>query len=97
MVDMILRMVRARLNRTYTENNGAADSIDEYLRYRIQAAIEEMERMGIHPDGKPSDNLLIADYVCWSYSNRDKGEAMPDWLRIKLWERQMAEDTDHDS
>lgn len=94
MEEQILTMVRARLNRVSGGQGAAEDSLDEYLRSRISAAVEEMERMGIRLNGRSGDNLLAADYVCWSYANREKAERMPEWLRIKLWERQMAEGRD---
>lgn len=94
MEDVILKMCRARLNRLYaSRNSGTTDGLDEYLSYRILAAIQELETAGIRPDGSPGDNILVADYVCWSYANRDKGEGMPEWLRLRRWERHMAEGT----
>lgn len=98
MNETILKMVCVRLNRIYTPTgSGPEYDLTEYLRDRISAAIRELQRMGITPKEEPADELLVADYVCWEYANRDKAERMPDWLRIKLWERHMAEGTDDDA
>lgn len=92
MEETILKMVCVRLNRVYTPTgSGAEYDLTQYLRDRVSAAIQELERAGIYPDGGPADNLFVADYVCWEYANREKQEPMPDWLRLKRWERHMAE------
>lgn len=92
MTEIVLKMCRARLNRQYAEMHaGTTNGLDEYLRYRIAAALEEFRGWGIHPDGGPADNLLLADYVCWSYANRDKADGMPEWLRAKRAERWLRE------
>lgn len=75
-----LPMVKARLNRLDT-------LLDEYLTARIQAAIDDLERTGIVLDDSVADLMLVVDYVCWAYSNRDAQTGMPDWLRLKRRER----------
>lgn len=84
MTETVLEMVKARLNRR--------DSIlDEYLTERIKAVIGELEEMGIHLRSIPRDIIFVADYVCWQYSNREKNEPMPEWLRLARRERWLAE------
>lgn len=75
-----LPMVKARLNRLDT-------LLDEYLTARIQAAIDDLERTGIVLDDSVADLMLVVDYVCWAYSNRDAQTGMPDWLRLRRRER----------
>ena len=95
MVETVLKMVRARLNRMYAGGQYATtDGFDEYVRARISAAMAELERMGITVTGSPDDVMLLADYVCWQYSNRDKGDDDPAWLRRRLRNRWIAEPRD---
>ena len=75
-----LAMVKARLNRLDT-------ALDEYLAARIEAAASELERTGIVLDSSTDDLLLVVDYACWAYANRDAPGGMPDWLRLRRRER----------
>ncbi|MBR4184924.1 MAG: hypothetical protein IKQ87_04085 [Clostridia bacterium] len=98
MFEQVLKMVRARLNRMYAGGTYAeTDGFDEYVRMRCSAAEDEMLRMGIRLDGSPSDIMLLADYVCWQYANRDKGDDDPAWLRRRLRDRWIKEGVRHDS
>ena len=95
MFEQVLKMVRARLNRMYSESfsgqYAATDGFDEYVRMRCSAAEDELKAMGIRLDGSPADIMLLADYVCWQYSNRDKGEDDPEWLRRRVRNRWIKE------
>ena len=62
-------------------------SLDTYLGYRVDAAIEELEGTGIKLDNGPEDLLLVVDTAVWQYQNRDSGAGMPDWLRLRRRER----------
>ena len=43
-------------------------------RMSVSAAEDELRGMGITLDGSPADIMLLTDYVCWQYANRDKNE-----------------------
>ncbi len=84
MTDSILEIVKARLDRSdYLK--------DEYLKIRIEAAVEELQGLGIYVSNTPRDVVFVADYVCWQYSNREKNEPMPEWLKLQRRERWLAE------
>lgn len=92
MHETVLKMVRARLNRMYAGGQYAdTDGFDEYVRARISAAEDEFRGMGITLDGSPADIMLLTDYVCWQYANRDKNEDNPAWLRRRLGDRWLRE------
>ena len=87
-VDAILRIVRARLNR----GQRYEPEMDEYLTARIHAALRELDRKGIrYRFGDPDDRMFVTDYVCWQYSNRDKNEPMPEWLKLARRERWLSD------
>lgn len=76
-----LDLVKARLNR-------ADDALDDYLSARIEAAADDLQAMGVPLDlYDTADTVFLADYVCWSYLNRDKQDGMPQWLRLMIRER----------
>jgi len=77
-----LALVKVRLNRLPGDT-----SLDTYLGYRIEAAIEELESTGIKLDDGNEDLLLVVDTAVWQYQNRDGGGGMPDWLRLRRRER----------
>lgn len=77
-----LALVKHRLNRLPGDT-----SLDTYLGYRVDAAIEELEGTGIHLDDGSEDLLLVVDTTVWQYQNRDSGAGMPDWLRLRRRER----------
>lgn len=87
----ILKLCMGRLNRLWAQQYGTTDGLTEYLTARINGAVEEFMRMGIALTGSPDDNLLAADYVCWQYSNRDKGDDDPAWLRRRIRNRWLGE------
>lgn len=85
MEQRILALVKARQNRD-------GNALDDYLLTRIRAAVEELREAGIvirYMDD--SDMLLVTDYVCWKYANRDKNEGMPEWLKLARRERWLRE------
>ncbi len=87
-IDCIRRIVRARLNR----GQRLEPEMNDYLSARIHAAILELNRSGIHYRyDDPSDRMFVTDYVCWQYSNRDKKEPMPEWLRLARRERWLTD------
>ena len=79
-VSEILTTVKARLIRT-------DDRLDGYLTGRISSVVQELAGAGIIYDGSARDCMLVVDMVCWQYSNRDKNEAVPEWLRLARRER----------
>ena len=79
-------LVKTRLNRLTSDT-----SLDDYLSARIDAAIGELEGTGIHLRSDTDDMLLVTDYTCWAYSNRDSGAGMPDWMRLRRRERWLQE------
>lgn len=85
--DSVLALVKSRLNRlqSYT-------SIDDYLRARIEGAAIELQRQGVAITRAMNDTMLLVDTVVWQYQSRDKGGAMPDWLRLRLRERWLMND-----
>ena len=86
MEQRILALVKARRNRT-------DNRLDDYFLTRIRAAIQEFREKGIVIRyGNDSDILLVTDYVCWQYANRDKNEGMPEWLKLARRERWLGED-----
>lgn len=88
-ISYILAIVKARLNR----GQRFEPEMDDYLSVRIHAAILELNRNGIHYRYEdPSDRMFVTDYVCWQYSNRDKKEPMPEWLRLARRERWLTDD-----
>ena len=77
-----LALVKVRLNRLPGDT-----SLDTYMGYRIQAAIEELEGTGINLDDGNVGLLLVVDTAVWQYQNRDSGSGMPEWLRLRRRER----------
>lgn len=84
--DEVLELVKFRLNRRPEDT-----SLDDYLRARIAAAEEDLRNTGIHLRATPRDKLLVVDLTAWQYANRDKGEPMPEWLRLARRERWLQE------
>ena len=85
--DSVLALVKSRLNRLQSDT-----SIDDYLRARIEGAAIELQRQGVAITRAMNDTLLLVDTVVWQYQSRDKGGAMPDWLRLRLRERWLMND-----
>lgn len=87
--EIVLGLVLARLNRMPCDN-----ALDDYLMHRIEAARGELARNGITLRKDSADDaMLLVDTVVWQYSNRDSGQGMPDWLRLKRRERWLAQRT----
>ena len=88
----VLGIVKARLNRLASDT-----TLDLYFMQRIEAADFELERTGIVLVAEDArDQMLLADYVVWQYSNRDKPGAMPEWLRLARRERWLQRKMDGD-
>lgn len=81
-----LSLVKARLD--YLPGN---TSKDDYLKNRIKAAAQELERNGINLMDNLDDTMLLVDMTVWQYQSRDKQTGMPDWLRMKRRERFLAD------
>ena len=77
-----LSLVKARLNMLpeYTV-------LDDYLTQRVQAAVQELARIGIALRDTDDDLMLVVDYTVWQYQNRDAPGSMPEWLRLRRRER----------
>ena len=83
----VLGIVKARLNRLASDI-----SMDGYLKQRIEAADAELARNGINLTADDiDDEVLLADYTAWKYSNRDQNTGMPEWLRLARRERWLKE------
>lgn len=91
MKELILPIVKSRLGRTNDSR------LDDYFLDRIAAAVETFEGEGIHVKPTAGDMMLVCDQVCWDYSNRDKNEAEPKWLKEKKKNRFLREPHDHDT
>jgi len=87
-----LALVKLRLNRLPGDT-----SLDTYLTYRINAAIEELEKTGIVLDSGNEDLLLVVDTAVWQYQNRDSGAGMPEWLRLRRRERYLQQRQEADA
>ena len=82
-----LDLVKARLNRLPGDT-----SLDTYLAARIEAAIQELTRIGIDLTGDSDDLMLVVDYTVHQYQNRDITGSMPEWLRLRRRERWLRGD-----
>lgn len=81
-----LALVKARLNRMPLDT-----SLDDYLTARIGGTIDQLTEAGIHLNESMGDLMLVVDMTVWDYQNRDKPNAMPEWLRLKRRERWLQE------
>lgn len=78
-----LSIVKARLNRLESDT-----SLDDYLRTRLYAASEYLNKIGIRLQAESTEDLmLLVDVTVWQYQNRDNPGGMPDWLRLRRRER----------
>lgn len=86
MEETVLMMLRSRLDEPPHEK-------DFYLSELIHGvAVELREKNGIQVQDNAQDIMFLTDICAWRYSNRDKTDAMPMWLRQMLKERYMQED-----
>lgn len=86
MEETILLMLRSRLDEPPHEK-------DEFLAELIRAVVIELrEKNGIIVRDNSQDIMFVTDICAWRYSNRDKMDAMPMWLRQMLRDRYMQED-----
>ncbi len=83
---MALDLVKSRLNRLPGDTG-----LDDYLTARIEAAEQELRRIGIVPTDSTEDLILVVDYAVWMYQNRDTPGGMPEWLRLRRRERWLTE------
>lgn len=74
-----LTMVKVRLNRLPEDT-----TLDEYLVTRVQAAVGELEAMGIRLTPSADDLMLVVDYAVYAYQSRDKPGGQPEWLRTRI-------------
>lgn len=58
---------------------------------RIDATEAELARKGIILTDSIDDVMLLVDKAVWDYQSRDKQQGEPDWLKLKLRERWLAE------
>ena len=82
-----LALVKLRLNRLPADT-----SLDNYLGYRVDAAIEYLTGIGIDLTDSNEDLLLVVDFTVWQYQNRDKPGTIPEWLRLQRRERWLRTD-----
>lgn len=90
--ELALDLVKVRLNRLRTDT-----SLDQYLRARIDAVVEELGKTGIHLTESWDDLMLVVDMTVFQYQNRDQPGSMPEWLRLRRRERWLKEGGLHDS
>lgn len=89
----VLGIVKARLNRLASDT-----SLDDYLKQRIAAVDKELVGNGINLVADDvRDSVLLGDMVVWQHNNRDKAEAMPEWLRLARRERWLRERVPNDT
>lgn len=81
-----MRLLKTRLNRLPADT-----TLDEMLEARIDAAVKELEGIGIKLQDTADDLMLVVDSAAWAYSNRDQATGMPEWLRIRRRERWLRE------
>lgn len=86
-----LYLVKARLNRIPGDT-----SLDNYLGYRVDAAIEYLSNIGIQLTDSNEDLMLVVDLTVWQYNNRDNPGAMPEWLRLHRRERWLRTEAEAD-
>lgn len=86
MIERIYKMVKARLTKMNIP-------LDDYLKMRIESAIEELAADGIYIRNNSRDIIFVTDIVCWQYKNRDDKDGMPDWLKESRRQRWLAEAT----
>ena len=85
MEETVLMMLRSRLDEPPHEK-------DFYLSELIHGVVIELrEKNGIHVKDDSQDIMFLTDICAWRYSNRDKKEEMPLWLRQMLKDRYMQE------
>ena len=83
----VLGILRSRLNRLPSDT-----SLDVVLKPRIAAADKELARKGISlVEDDEGDQVLLADYTAWMYQKRDDPGGMPQWLRLRIRERWLAQ------
>lgn len=85
---MALEMMKSRLNRLQTKT-----PLDAYLKARLDAAAMSLEKKGIHLTEMVDDTLLLVDVAVWDYQNRDQAGGTPEWLRVKIRERWLHDDS----
>lgn len=83
---MALNLVKTRLDRIHVN-----EQTEEYLRIRIEAAVQELKKNGITLTDSTDDLVLLVDFTVWEYQNRDKPGGKPEWLRQRLRDRFLAE------
>lgn len=65
---------------------------EAYIKARIEAAAQELEGEGVTITSSMGDLLLIVDLTVYNYSNRDKNEPQPRWLRQKITRRFLSDE-----
>lgn len=83
-LEMAYRLLLANRNRA---GMPPPAPLSEYWRSVIDAAVGEIESQGIILSNSTDDLMLIADYASYRIDAREKGGAMPDWLRSNLAQR----------
>ncbi|MDO4564838.1 MAG: hypothetical protein Q4C04_04420 [Clostridia bacterium] len=92
--DIVLEIVKSRMDR------GGVTVPPIQLAYwlqRIEAAAQELERMGLALTDCAADNVLLADYTVWKINNRDTTGEMPSWLRRALRNRWLGAEVSTDA
>lgn len=81
-----LGLMKTRLNRLEDDT-----SLDSYFEALLDAEAETLAGTGIHLNYSARDTQLIVNHAVFTYSNRDKNEPVPEWLRLARRERWLQE------
>lgn len=85
MEETVLTMLRSRLDEPPHEK-------DDFLAELIRGVMIELrEKNGIVVRDNSQDIMFVTDICAWRYSNRDKADEMPKWLRQMLRDRYVQE------
>lgn len=87
-------ILKARLDRG---GLSVPEAQETYWRQRLQAAVEELAKKGIHIESTQADTMLLADFTAYKIQNRDKPDEMPKWLRLELRERFLSQKRGQDA
>ena len=68
-----------------------SDAYDDRLTARLEAAIQRLGDLGITLTETEKDKDLVLMYAAWLWRNRASGEAMPEMLRMTLYNRLFGE------
>lgn len=86
--DISYEILKARMDRAGMDIPKAQA---DYWMQRLEAAEQNLADKGIYLEDTLQDNTLLADYAAFNLQNRDKGTGEPEWLRLEIRERWLAQ------